>query len=206
MKFTLPSLPILAIFILFITINFLFSSCTSEEDSFIPKPYGYFRIELPEHSYVKLEGDFPYSFEHSKYAKVVKSTSKNAEDYWITLKYEPISVAEIHLTYKEVKNDPKLFMEYVNDAHKITFNEINTARSSAIDQVIDSQNGNGIVFTFSEGEVPTVFNYWVSDTATHFLRAAMYVPTSSQNDSLAPILKYTKDDMMHMLETFEWKK
>ncbi|WP_375562747.1 gliding motility lipoprotein GldD [Bernardetia sp. OM2101] len=202
MKFNLP---LVATFILFIISSLFFSSCQSEEDSFIPKPYGYFRIELPEQSYQKLEGDFPYSFEHSKYAKVVKNTSQNAENYWITLKYEPTSVAEIHITYKEVKNDPKLFMEYVNDAHKITFNEINTARSSAIDQVIDSKNGNGIVFTISEGEVPTVFNYWVSDSSTHFLRAAMYVPTSSQNDSLAPILKYTKDDMMHMLETFEWR-
>ena len=197
--------PFLSIIILFFTMNCFFSSCNNEEDSFIPKPYGYFRIELPEKSYQKLEGDFPYSFEHSKYAKVVKNESQYAEDYWITLKYEPISMAEIHITYKEIKNEPKLFMEYVNDAHKITFNEINTARSSAIDQVIDSKKGNGIVFTISEGEVPTVFNYWVSDSSTHFLRAAMYVPTSNQNDSLAPILKYTKDDMMHMLETFEWK-
>ncbi len=198
--------PIATLLFLFIITNLVFSSCQNEEDSFIPKPYGYFRIDLPEKSYVKLEGNFPYSFEHSKYAKVVKNESQNAEEYWITLKYAPISVAEIHITYKEIKNEPKLFMEYVNDAHKITFNEINTARSSAIDQVIDSKKGNGIVFTFSEGEVPTVFNYWVSDSSTHFLRAAMYVPTSSQNDSLAPILKYTKDDMMHMLETFEWKK
>jgi gliding motility-associated lipoprotein GldD len=203
MKYTFPSLSIV---ILLLTTSLFFSSCNNEEDSFIPKPYGYFRIELPKPSYTKLEGDFPYSFEHSKYAKVTQNTSQNAEKYWITLKYEPISVAEIHITYKEIKNEPKLFMEYVNDAHKITFNEINTARSSAIDQLIDSKNGNGIVYTFSEGEVPTVFNYWVSDSATHFLRAAMYVPTSSQNDSLAPILKYTKDDMMHMLETFEWKK
>lgn len=204
MKFPFPISFILAI--LFLTTNFVLSSCQSEEESYIPKPYGYFRIDLPKQIYTKLEGDFPYSFEHSKYAKVTKNTSQNADEYWITLKYEPTSVAEIHITYKEIKNEPKLFMEYVNDAHKLTFNEINTARSSAIDKVVDSRNGNGIVFTISEGEVPTVFNYWVSDTTTHFLRAAMYVPTSSQNDSLAPILKYTKDDMMHMLETFEWKK
>ena len=194
-------------FILPLVVSIIFlSACTSKEDSYIPKPYGYFRIELPEQSYQKLEGDYPYSFEHSKYAKVVKNTSQNAEENWITLKYEPTSVAEIHITYKEVKNDPKLFMEYVNDAHKLTFNEINTVRSSAIDKVLDSKNGNGIVFTISEGEVPTVFNYWISDSTSHFFRAAMYVPTSNQNDSLAPILKYTKEDMMHMLETFEWNR
>ncbi len=201
MKFPFPTLAVL-----FLTLFFFLSSCQSDEESYIPKPYGYFRIDLPKQTYTKLEGDFPYSFEHSKYAKVTKNTSQNADEYWITLKYEPTSVAEIHITYKQIKNEPKLFMEYVNDAHKLTFNEINTARSSAIDKVVDSRNGNGIVFTISEGEVPTVFNYWVSDTTTHFLRAAMYVPTSSQNDSLAPILKYTKEDMMHMLETFEWKK
>ena len=184
----------------------IFTACTSEEESYIPKPYGYFRIELPEQSYQKLEGNYPYSFEHSKYAKVTQNTSANAEESWITLKYEPTSVAEIHITYKEIKGNEKLFMEYVNDAHKLTFNEINTARSSAIDKMIDSRNGNGIVFTISEGEVPTVFNYWISDSTSHFFRAAMYVPTSNQNDSLAPILKYTKEDMMHMLETFEWNR
>jgi gliding motility-associated lipoprotein GldD len=54
--------------------------------------------------------------------------------------------------------------------------------------------------------VPSQFQFYVTDSTTHFLRAALYFRTALKNDSLAPVINYMKEDMLHMLETLEWKK
>jgi gliding motility-associated lipoprotein GldD len=191
---------------LFCLVLVLLVGCQTE-DSYLPRPRAFHRIELPKPVYQLLEGDYPYTFEHSKYAIVKPYQSRNAEPFWIELGYDSTTIASIHISYKSINNDPKLFEEYVNDAYKMTFNPLITAKATAIEQRQEQlEDGSGVLFTYSEGEVPTIFNFWVSDSTTHFFRAALYVPSSRDNDSLAPILKYTQEDMMHILKTFKWKK
>jgi gliding motility-associated lipoprotein GldD len=191
--------------VLFALLLLLATACT-EEAVYLPKPVGFHRIELPEPQYQLLEGDYPYQFEYSRYAKIKPYKTSHAQPYWIEIDYDSITISSIHISFHRIENDPQRFKEYVNDAYKMTFNPLITARATAIDQKVDTLNGNTVFFTFSEGEVPTVFNYWISDSTQNFFRAALYVPSSRDNDSLAPILKYTQNDMMHLLKTFRWKE
>ncbi|WP_035757734.1 hypothetical protein [Hugenholtzia roseola] len=183
------------------------SACGEQEAVYLPKPIGFHRIELPKPEYQLLEGDYPYQFEYSQYAKIKPYKTSHAQPYWIEIDYDSITISSIHISFHTIENNPQRFKEYVNDAYKMTFNPLITARATAIDQKVDTlAGGNTVFFTFSEGEVPTVFNYWISDSTQHFFRAALYVPSSRDNDSLAPILKYTQNDMMHLLKTFRWKE
>ena len=52
---------------LFSLILLLVTSCT---DSYMPKPRGYFRIDLPERSYRVFDSTFPYTFEYPGYAVI----------------------------------------------------------------------------------------------------------------------------------------
>jgi len=56
-----------------------------------------------------------------------------------------------------------------------------------------------------EGEVPSQYQFHVSDSAKHFLRGALYFKTATQNDSLRPVIDYIKQDVRHLLETLEWE-
>jgi gliding motility-associated lipoprotein GldD len=56
------------------------------------------------------------------------------------------------------------------------------------------------------GEVPTQFQFYVTDSTHHFLRGALYFNTAVKNDSLAPIIEYIKSDMMHLINTLEFKQ
>ena len=38
-----------------------------------------------------------------------------------------------------------------------------------------------------EGEVPTQFQFYTSDSTHHFFRGALYFNTAMKNDSLAPV-------------------
>jgi hypothetical protein len=38
------------------------------------------------------------------------------------------------------------------------------------------------------------------------MRGALYFDTKVNNDSLRPAIEYVKKDMIHMINTFGWKK
>src|SRR6187431_850135 len=90
----------------------LVSSCGNEEQTFMPKPKGYNKIDLPAHSYDTLTGDYPYSFEYSSLAKIMPDTSKSAEPYWIDI-YYPEFKANIQITYKKTNGNAKTLEEYI---------------------------------------------------------------------------------------------
>ena len=76
-------------------------SVTSCSKVATPKPYGYYRITLPDTSYVDFETlypDYPYTFDLSQNAVV---QPRNDEPYWINV-YYPALDATIHCSYKSV--------------------------------------------------------------------------------------------------------
>ena len=173
------------------------------EDSYVPKPYGYNRIVLPPHEYALLPDSFPYAFEFSRHATLVESTSSIAEKYWITIHY-PAFMADVQLTYKPVKNNPRLLREYLQDAYKLTAKH--QIRAYAIEErILQTPTGHIAVVAELSGQVPSQFQFYTTDSVNHFLRGALYFSTASQNDSLAPIIEFIKEDIMHMLYTLEWK-
>ena len=178
-------------------------SCGKEEQSYVPKPKGYNRIELPGHQYQKLLQDHPYSFEFSKYAKVVPDTFRMAEKDWVFINY-PQFKANIQLTYKEVRNDPKRLSDFINDTYKLT-SKHQIRASSIQEQRVLTQNGKTAILFKLQGDVPSPYQFYTTDSTRHFLRGAIYFPTATKNDSLAPVIDYLQKDMLQLLNTLEWR-
>jgi gliding motility-associated lipoprotein GldD len=65
-------------------------------------------------------------------------------------------------------------------------------------------NGYSAVVAELSGEVPTQFQFFVTDSTTHFLRGAVYFNTAMKNDSLAPVIEYLKIDMTHLMNTLKF--
>lgn len=182
-------------------IALLLSACN---ETYVPRPKGYNRIDLPEHKYVPLQEDHPYSFEYSAHAKILKDTFGIAEPDWIYV-YYPALGANVQITYKHVAKDPKKFQEYVNDAYKLTAKH--QVKASGIEEtVIRTPTGKTANLFEIEGDVPSQFQFYMSDTTTHFFRGALYFRTATKNDSLSPVIDYIKEDMLHMINTLEWKE
>lgn len=176
-------------------------ACGSGTD-FLPKPKGYNRIDLPEHAFQSLPDTMPYAFEYSKYAKVLKDSSWISEPYWIDIHY-PEMEAFIQITYKPIKNDAGLTQEYISDSYKLTAQH--NVKAYAIEEMImELPNGDYASVTELEGEVPSQFQFHVSDSSKHFLRGALYFETATKNDSLAPVIGFLKEDILYMLQTLRW--
>ena len=76
-----------------------------------PRPYGYYRITVPDTAYMSLEGSYPYTFALSRNAVVQPRTDVD-EPYWINIFYPSLD-ATIHCSYKAVHGNLR---ELTNDA------------------------------------------------------------------------------------------
>lgn len=175
------------------------SACDRE---YLPKPLGYNRLELPDPAYKMLPDSLPYRFEYSKHAKLLPDTSAISERYWIEI-YYPLMKSNIHITYKALNNDERLLKEFLDDAYTLTAKH--QIKAYAINEVITvTPSGKTAVIAELEGEVPSQFQFTVTDSSRNFLRGALYFNTKVQNDSLAPAIEYMKRDMMHLINTLVW--
>lgn len=175
-------------------------SCTSD---YVPKPKGYNRIDLPDHKYQILKEVHPYIFEYGTVAKILQDTSWLAQPHWIEIHYTDFK-AVIHLTYEPLHNDMKAFAKLIDDAHKLTAKHQVKAYSIEETLIKTPAGMNVIIFELS-GEVPSQFQFYATDTTTHFLRGALYFHTAVKNDSLAPVIDYMKVDVMHLINTLKWR-
>lgn len=174
------------------------------EQSFTPKPKGYNRLELPEREYVSLPDSLPYTFEISKAARLLRDSSYISERYWIDIYYPQIT-ANIQITYKNLSNDRQLMEELVNDSYRLTSKH--QIKAYAIEEsVVRTPSGKTAVIAELEGEVPSQFQFFITDSTDNFLRGALYFRTSTKNDSLAPAIEFMKIDAIRMINTLEWKK
>ncbi len=177
-----------------------FTSCSSD---FVPKPKGYNRIELPAHEYLAIPDTFPYQFQASKHAVLLRDSSWISERYWVDIHYPELG-ANIQVTYKPVKSKQDLLEGYLNDSYKLT-SQHNVKAYAIEESIVALKNGNVASVSELEGEVPTQFQFHVTDSTRNFIRGALYFKTATKNDSLAPVIEYLKLDIIHLLNTLEWK-
>ena len=183
-----------------LVLSFIFFSCNRD---YVPKPLGYNRLDLPNPSYRPLPDSLPYSFEYSTHARLLPDTSSIRERHWIEI-YYPEMKANIHVTYKDINRNDQLLKEFLNDAYTLTAKH--QIKAYAINELISkTPSGKTAVIAELEGEVPSQFQVTVTDSTENFLRAALYFNTKVANDSLQPAIEYMKKDMMHLINTLEWK-
>ncbi len=178
-------------------------SCSSAPD-YSPKPKGFNRIDLPSQEYQPMAEKHPYYFEYSKHAIIQVDTFRNAEPHWIILYYPKLD-ARVQLTYKPVLNSPQRLQAMINDAYLLATKHQVKAESQE-DQVVLLKNGKKAIAINLEGEVPSHYQFYITDTTTNYLRGAMYLMSATKGDSLRPIIDFVKADCRHLLETLKWRK
>jgi len=177
--------------------------CFACETNWLPKPPGYNRIDLPRHEYNRLEEGYPYQFDFSLQSQVEPDSFNLNEKEWINLNYKKLG-AKVHLTYKKIDQNTE-FKALSNDAFNLTAKH--QIKAYGIEEVVIlTPNGYSAVVAELTGEVPTQFQFFVTDSTTHFLRGALYFNTALKNDSLAPVIEYIKIDLAHLINTVTFEK
>ncbi|NJL76065.1 MAG: hypothetical protein HC892_14630 [Saprospiraceae bacterium] len=185
---------------------FLLLAVQCSEPVFTPKPRAYPRIEYPERAYQAFDTSFcAFTFQYPKYATIIKSTNPNAAngECWFDI-FIPNFDCRLHCTYYPIANNSD-FEQLRSDAfnlvdnHNIRADYINESRIQKDNQV------SGFLFDI-EGPAASPFQFYLTDSTKHFLRASLYFNTQAKHDSLAPIYEFVKTDFLHLISTFAWKQ
>ena len=190
--------------LLLLLLPLLFSSCNSD---YAPKPKAYPRVIFPEHQYNLFEpADCPFKFEKPVYSTVADDSTyfgyKNSEPCWYTVYISPFN-GTINLTYKEIKGKES-FEKLVEDAHKLSYKH--TRKADYINQVkIENTHGVGGLLFDVGGDAASNVQFFLTDTTKNFIRGALYFNNEPNTDSMAPVISFVKEDLKHLLKTFEWK-
>jgi gliding motility-associated lipoprotein GldD len=196
----------LIIFSLTFVVFSLFSC--KEESSQTPKPRSYPRVVYPEKKYVPFDTSFcEFTFEYPAYATIVQDTSffgeKPEDACWFNI-YVPEFQSLIFCTYYPLGKKNTL-NKVVNDAYKLA--GVHNKKANFIDEIPVKlpDNVSGTIFEI-EGPVASTYQFFLTDSTKHFLRGALYFNVRTNQDSLAPVVDFMKKDVVHMINTFKWKK
>ncbi len=192
-------------FILFIAI--LVSACNN--DDFTPKPKGYPRVHLPKGTGYKLfDNSGPFTFEYPVYATVKPDTNffgqKPENPWWLNISIPALN-ANIHLSYKEMHGDKKVFYRLLEDTYQLTFKH--SVKAEAIDKsTFHPSDGVAGQMFLVRGNAASANQFYITDSMNHFVRGALYFYAEPNEDSLAPATRFVFKDIEHLIKTFKWKK
>lgn len=186
-------------------IYLLFLLCTVAAcgDAYSPKPRGYFRIDLPRHEYRRLDTIYPYTFDYPVYASPEADSSRMAEPGWVNIRYRPFG-AILHISYKPVTGN---LPELLEDAHTLVNKHIPKASAITQREYADQRNRvSGLVYEIRGADAASPIQFYLTDSTKNFVRGALYFNRIPNNDSLAPVIDFLKEDITRMIDTFRWKE
>jgi gliding motility-associated lipoprotein GldD len=183
---------------------FLFLILCGCRHTVVPKPKGFFRIDLPEKKYVLFEPepDLPVSFEYPAYGKLAFNQEYAIESGWFNIEF-PSYRAKIYLTYKHIKDNFPVLME---ETYKMNVKN-HIFKADAINEKEFSNKENnvyGILYDL-KGNTASAVQFYATDSTRNYLRGSLYFAAEPDADSLAPVIDFFRKDIVHIIETLKWK-
>jgi gliding motility-associated lipoprotein GldD len=191
----------------FFTILLLAGTFLSCSEVAVPKPKGYFRIDLPKKQYISFNNgllknnNMPFSFEYPAYGNLTFQFEDRNEPGWFNIEF-PAYRAKIYLTYKDVRKDFEGLME---QTYKMNVKN-HISKADAIDESVINNKKNkvyGILYDL-KGNTASAVQFYVTDSIKHYLRGSLYFSAEPDADSLAPVIDFFREDIIKMIETLKW--
>ena len=172
------------------------------EPAAIPKPQGFFRIDLPEHDYQRYESECPLTFDLSKAAKAELFRDRlSVDSCWFNIYYPRLN-ARVHCSYMQVNGRLDALIE---DAYGFAAKHEMKASALRRTMISDSlRDVHGIIYDI-EGDAASNVQFFLTDSTNHFLRGALYFFNPPNPDSIAPVLQFVRDDIDRIAQTLEWR-
>ncbi len=178
-------------------------SMVSCQEGYTPKPHGFVRIYFPEHSYDTFKGETaPFSLQYPSYATIQPDSSANAEAFWYNILMPPFN-GTVYLSYKKVNSNLE---EYIEDSRNLVYKH--SIKADAIDETLlndPDRQVYGILYDL-KGNTASALQFFLTDSSRNFLRGSLYFNTQPNKDSLAPVIQFVREDLLHLINSLEWAK
>lgn len=188
--------------VLLISVSAIIISCGSSNDTYYPKPRGFFRIDLPEKNYVVFDSVYPFEFRIPVNASVVPVESPEAGSIWFNLLL-PAYDGSVSFSYKPVHDN---LYQLTEDAR--IFANKHIAKANEIKEIRVSHPNNkvyGLIYDIEGTNSASPYQFYLTDSTHHYIRGAVYFNHIPNNDSIAPIIQRVKEDMDTLMGSLKWK-
>ncbi len=187
----------------------LFTSLVSCREVIIPRPKGYFRISMPEREYsgsgdsLSDKYNIPFSFEYPSYATISSGSDNPGQYGWYNIEF-PYFKSKLYLTYKEINND---LGDLIEQTYTMNVKNHITKADAIKEQIIsdDTRKVYGILYDLT-GNTATSVQFFVTDSIRHYLRGSLYFSAEPNADSLAPVIDFLREDVIHLIGTLRWNE
>ena len=185
------------IFIIFI----IFFSC---ENYFLPKESAYLRLDYPKPEYELIDDkEFPFFFEANSRLSEISDIDINSESIDFIINYNQLN-AQINFQYKNVNSKEKL-NAYILDLKTAIETHSMMANSVKIkDYSLKEKNIFGRIFDLS-GSVASPYQFYLTDSINNIISGFVYFNIKPNYDSILPAINYIENDIIHLIESFDWK-
>ena len=111
--------------------------------------------------------------------------------------------ARIYLTYKNINND---LAGLIEQTYAMNVKNHITKADAINEQVINDKEDNiyGVLYDL-KGNTATSVQFYVTDSIKNYLRGSLYFESEPNADSLAPVISFFREDIIHLIETLKWK-
>ena len=207
--------------------------CACHND-YTPKPYAYLRIDLPEHNYwlvdtlpMSIEGQsmpcimLPFLFEANDSVELtlkkprqvytfkadgsIKPDRIKYDEVWLDLNYPSLD-GVVFLTYKQLTGPDDLRGQVDTSSRLLEQHYQFTSGVEEQGYEDPKHKVYGTVYYLKGNKVASTCQFWLTDSSRHFLRGALYLNHTPNNDSLAPVIEYLQTDIEHLVETLRWRQ
>lgn len=179
----------------------LLTGCTDDP---VPKPRGYFRIDLPTGTNAPSPPVCPFTADIPSYAKLLpgKGMAGEAEGAcWSNLVF-PGQRAVVNMTWRQIKGD---LPELIEDAHAFKAKHEQMATRIKTEEVVrDSARVFGTLFSV-DGNVASPMVFYLTDSSSNFLYGALYFDVRPNADSLAPVTERIRADIQRFAKSLHWQ-
>jgi gliding motility-associated lipoprotein GldD len=175
---------------------------TSCVDDALPKPTGYFRIDLPQKEYRSINDSvpFPFLFELPQYGAInLKRTEDSPNFFNVDF---PRYGARIHFSYIKVDSN---FNRLLEESRRLAYEH--TVKAQEINEELIINEAAHVYGTYYsiKGNAASSDQFFMTDSSNHFVRGALYFNVAPNPDSLGPVHDFLQQDIVHLIETFKWK-
>jgi gliding motility-associated lipoprotein GldD len=171
------------------------------KQSFTPKPAGYLRIDYPEKSYHLYSDQEFFQFEIPDYSVVEIDSGPASRDGWLNVAVPQLN-GRIYMSYKPVGDN---LTALITDCRELAYKH--TVKAQAIEEtpfIERDENRFGMVYDL-KGDVASAVQFFITDSTRHFLRGSLYFNVRPNRDSLNPVIDFLREDIIHLIETTQWK-
>ncbi|PCJ80700.1 MAG: gliding motility lipoprotein GldD [Bacteroidetes bacterium] len=169
----------------------------------VPRPKGYFRIELPEPEYIEDSPMCGPSFKIPVYSFIENVSSSNPNSCWFNIRFPDLN-ARLHCTSIVLDNNLELL---IKDAQELVFSHDLKASGISRTRVyndLSNIESRGVLYHL-EGPVATPIQFFLTDSTEHFLRGSLYFDNRPNADSTAPVISRLIIDVEHLMKSVTWE-